>query len=185
MPLDRLLAALVRRQLVKVARVVGRGLEASARLVSNSGSNCLSASFSGSTVLSSSLPVARIGAEDARVAAAEVVQEVALEPADVLDRDVVELAGGAGPDRDDLLLDRERRVLGLLEQLDQPCTTLELGLRCRVQVGAERGERLQLAVLGQVQAQPAGDLLHRLDLRRAADPGDRDADVDGRPDARS
>ena len=32
-------------------------------------------------------------------------------------------------------------------------------------------------------AQPAGDRLHRLGLRRAADPGHRDTDVDGRADA--
>ena len=56
------------------------------------------------------------------------------------------------------------------------------GLRRGVQVGAEGGERLQLAVLRQVQPQRAGDLLHRLDLRGATDAGHRDADVDGRPD---
>ena len=38
---------------------------------------------------------------------------------DVLDRDAVELTGGAGPDRDDLLLDRVRRVLRLLEELGE------------------------------------------------------------------
>src|SRR3712207_7629163 len=48
--------------------------------------------------------------------------------------------------------------------------------------GGERGEGLQLAVLGEVQPQPAGDGLHRLDLGRAADAGHRDADVDGRAD---
>ena len=88
--------------------------------------------------------------------------------------------GGAEPDRDDLTLDRERRVLRLLEQLDQPLTTLELGLRRLVEVGAEGGERLQVAVLGEVEAKPAGDRLHRLDLRVTTDPGHRDTDVDGR-----
>ncbi len=80
------------------------------------------------------------------------------------------------------LLDRERGVLRLLEQLDQAGTALELGLGGLVEVGAEGGERLELAVLGQVQAQAAGDRLHRLGLRRAADAGHRDADVDGRAD---
>ena len=50
-----------------------------------------------------------------------------------------------------------------------------------VEVGAEGGEGLQLAELRQVEPQRAGDRLHRLDLRRPTDPGDRDADVDGRP----
>ena len=92
------------------------------------------------------------------VLAAQVVEQLALEAADVLDRHVVELAGGAGPDRDDLVLDGVRRVLRLLEQLDQAGAALQLGLRRRVQVGAEGGERLQLAVLGEVEPQPAGDL---------------------------
>ena len=97
-------------------------------------------------------------------------------------RDDVELAGGAQPQRDDLALDRERRVLALLEQLDQPLAAVEGGPAGGVQVGGERGEGLELAELGEVQAQPAGDGLHRLDLRRATDAGHRDADVDGRAD---
>src|SRR5699024_1699898 len=43
---------------------------------------------------------------------AQVLEQLALEVADVLDLDVVELARGAGPDGDDLLLHRERRALG-------------------------------------------------------------------------
>src|SRR5439155_26131976 len=42
----------------------------------------------------------------------------------------------------------------------------------------------ELAVLGEVQTQPSGDLLHRLDLGVAAHPGDRDARVDGGPHVR-
>lgn len=86
---------------------------------------------------------------------AQVVQELALEAADLRDRDVVQLAGGAGPDGDDLLLDRERLVLALLEQLDHARTALQLGLGGRVQVGTEAGEGLQLTVLGEVQTQTA------------------------------
>ncbi len=41
-----------------------------------------------------------------------------------------------------------------------------------------------LAVLGEVELEAAGDLLHRLDLRVRPDARDRDADVDGRPHAR-
>ena len=53
-----------------------------------------------------------------------------------------------------------------------------------VEVGGELRERRHLAVLREVEAQRAGDLLHRLDLRVAADAADRDADVDGGADAR-
>ena len=54
---------------------------------------------------------------------------------------------------DYLLLDRHRRVLWLLEQLGQPGTPVELLAGDPVQLGAERGERLQLAELGQVDLQ--------------------------------
>src|SRR5438270_907531 len=81
---------------------------------------------------------------------ADVFEHVALEPADVLDRDVVEVAVGAGPDRNDLLADRERRRRRLLEQLDHAAAARELLLAGLVQVGAEGGEGLQLAVLGEV-----------------------------------
>ena len=53
-----------------------------------------------------------------------------------------------------------------------------------VELGAELRERLELAVLREVEAQAAGDLLHRLRLRVAADAGHRDADVDRRLHAR-
>src|SRR5207248_8773937 len=67
--------------------------------------------------------------EHALLRVADVVEKVALEPADVLHRHVVELAARAGPDRHDLALDGVGRVLRLLEQLDQPGAALELRLR--------------------------------------------------------
>ncbi len=50
-------------------------------------------------------------------------------------------------------LHRVRLVLGLLEQLDQAGTARQLGLGCRVEVGAEGREGLELAELRQVQTQ--------------------------------
>src|SRR5215469_9454904 len=78
-----------------------------------------------------------------------VTQEVGLEPPHVLDRHVVEIALVSYPDGDHLTFDRERAVLRLLEQLDQPGTAIQLGTGCRVQIGGERGECLQVAVLRQ------------------------------------
>src|SRR5690349_20275994 len=91
--------------------------------------------------------------------AAQVVEELPLEAADIADVDRVELAGGAQPDRDHLLLGRVRRVLRLLEQLHQPLTPSQLLLRRGVQVGGEQRERLQRPVLGQVDLQRTGDRL--------------------------
>ena len=72
----------------------------------------------------------------------------------------------------------------LLEQFGQPRAAVQLGPGGGVQVGRERGERLQVAVLGQRQLEAARHLLHRLDLRVTADPGHRAAHVDGGPDTR-
>src|SRR3712207_5677222 len=119
----------------------------------------------------------------AGLVAADVVEELRLEAADVADRDAVEPAGGAQPQRDHLALHRVGLVLALLEQLDQALAAVQGGAARGVEVGREGGERLQLAVLREVQPQAAGDRLHRLDLRRATDPRDRDADVDRRADA--
>src|SRR5688500_19115352 len=92
--------------------------------------------------------------EDAAVVACDVVEELALEATDVRHRHLVQLAGGAQPDRDDLALHRVGLVLALLEQLDQTLAALERGPAGGVEVGGERGEGLELAVLGQVQPQP-------------------------------
>ena len=82
-----------------------------------------------------------------------MLEELGFEALYVFDRNRVEVALGTEEDRDDLLLDRQRAVLRLLEQLDQAGTTLELRLRRGVEVGGEGGERLQLAVLRQVESQ--------------------------------
>jgi hypothetical protein len=66
-------------------------------------------------------------------------------------------------------IDRQRRILALLQNLHQALAAIELRLRRLVEIGAELREGRQFAVLRQVQAQRAGDLLHRLDLRVAAD----------------
>lgn len=56
----------------------------------------------------------------------------------------------------------------------------QLILRGLVQIGTELGEGLQLAERGQVELQRTGNLLHLLDLRRAADSGHGNAYVDCR-----
>src|SRR4029079_15458657 len=59
----------------------------------------------------------------------------------------------------------------------------ELLLRRLVELGPELRERLEGAVLREVDPQGSGDRLHRLDLRVAADAADRDPDVDRRTHA--
>ena len=58
-------------------------------------------------------------------------------------------------------IDVHRLVLRLLEQLDHAVAAVELALRGLVELGAELGERFQLAEGREVEPQAAGDLLHR------------------------
>ncbi len=104
---------------------------------------------------SGSVPFVRISSSRSRVAGAEELEQLGLEPLHVGDRQVVEVAAGAGEDDDDLLLDRHRRVEVLLQQLGEAVAALELGLRHRVELGAEGGERLELTELGEVELERA------------------------------
>ena len=70
-----------------------------------------------------------------------------------LDRHGVEVAVGRREDDRDLLLDRERLILRLLQDLDQPLAAVELLLRRLVEVAAELRERRELAVLREVEPQ--------------------------------
>src|SRR4051794_14766725 len=103
---------------------------------------------------------------------------------DAVDVDAVEVALGRGVDLQDLVLRRERAALLLVERRHQALAAGQRLLGVGVEVGAELGEGLQLAVLREVQPQAPGNPLHRLDLRVAAHARDRDADVDGRAHAR-
>ena len=64
----------------------------------------------------------------------------------------------------------------LFENFDDALAAFDLRLRRRVEVGPELRERRQLAELREVQFDPAGDLFHRLDLRRRTDARHRQAD---------
>src|SRR6185436_6099392 len=122
-------------------------------------------------------------AEQGAVFRAHVAQQAALEAGHGVDRHRVEEAVDAGEDRNDLLLDRHRRILRLLEQLGQARAAVEQALGRGVEVGAELGEGGHFAILGQLQLDRSGDLLHRLGLRGRADAADRETDVDCRADA--
>ena len=73
--------------------------------------------------------------------------------------------------------------MGLLQNFHQPASPGQLSLGGFIQVASELGEGGHLAVLGQIQPQAPGHLLHGLDLGVAADPRNRKTHVDGRADA--
>src|SRR5262249_26419589 len=122
--------------------------------------------------------------ENLRALALQELMEPLLEVTNHLHPKGVQMAASSGVDGGHLQLDIHGGELVLLQELDQPPPAGELGLRGLVEIRAELRESGEVSVLGQVQTQGAGDLLHGLDLGVAADARDRDADVDGWPDAR-
>ena len=108
---------------------------------------------------------------------------LAVELGDAVGVDAVQVAVGRGVEHRDLVLDRHRLALALVERLHEPLAAGQRALRVRVEVGAELRERLEVAVLGELDLELAGHLLHRRDLRVAAHARHRDADVDGRAHA--
>src|SRR5690606_10683067 len=91
---------------------------------------------------------------------------------------------GRRVDDEHLALERERRILTLLEELGQTGAAVQRTLRGGVEVRTELREGRQFAVLGEREAQRTGDRLHRLGLGGAAHAAHRITDVDGRADTR-
>ena len=120
------------------------------------------------------------GLDDLRLGSVDEVEELAAEADDVGHRDVVEVAMSTCVDGHSLIHDGHRHVTTLLQQLGHVGAAVQLILGRLVQVAAELRERLQLAIGREIEAQRAGNLLHGLDLRGAADARHRDADVDRR-----
>ena len=85
----------------------------------------------------------------------------------LINRHLVQIPSRSRIDDHHLSSKGNRMVLGLFEDLVEPHTPIKLLLSRGVQVGAELGERRQIAELGHIQLQPPGDLLHRLPLRIA------------------
>src|SRR6478672_725233 len=150
------------------ADLAGLGLVAQRDLVLAAGLELVLERLDGVLEAGAGLVLELLGLADrgqqAGLLAAQVVEELTLEPPHVLHRDRVELTGGTRPDRDDLLLDRVRVRLPLLEQLDEAGALGELGTRGRVEVRGEHREGLHRAELREVELQATRDLLHGLDL---------------------
>src|SRR3712207_3605990 len=97
-------------------------------------------------VVVESLGLAKL-AENVRMVVPEMAEQSAFETGDGVDRHVVEEAVHARIDGDDLLLDRHRVELRLLEQLGEARAAVEEALSRGVEVGAELGEGRHLAIL--------------------------------------
>mmetsp|Transcript_583 Transcript_583/g.947 ORF Transcript_583/g.947 Transcript_583/m.947 type:complete len:334 (-) Transcript_583:939-1940(-) len=105
-----------------------------------------------------------------------------LERGDVAGGDLIEETSVGGVQDADLLLDGHGHVLLLLEDLDELLTSSELLLGGGIKIGAELGESGDLTVLGELELQGTGDLLHGLNLGGGADTGHGETDIDGGAD---
>ena len=76
------------------------------------------------------------------ISAVHVLEQLLLEDADEFDRNIEQLARNDGKDDDDLLLDRNRAVLRLLEDFYDALALCKTLFRIGVKVGAELRERL-------------------------------------------
>jgi len=92
---------------------------------------------------------------------------------------LVEEATDTGIEDADLLLSGDGNVLLLLEELSELLTSVEEMLGGSVEIRAELGEGGDLSVLGKLQLERTGDLLHGLDLGCGTDTGHRQTDVNG------
>ena len=106
-------------------------------------------------------------------------QVVALELGDVLGLDLVEVASDTSEENASLLLDGHGHVLLLLEELSELLTSVKELLGGSIEIRAELGEGSDLSVLGQLELEGTGELLHGLDLCGRADTGHGETDVDG------
>ena len=87
----------------------------------------------------------------------------------LFDLHAIEEPVGRGVDDDDLLLDRSRLILRLLQDFHQSSAAIEL-IQCGlVQIAAELSEGRQLPELRKIETKRSRNLPHRLDLRRSTD----------------
>ena len=76
----------------------------------------------------------------------------------LLHRQIVQEAVGAGVDDQDLLLDRQRRILARFRISTRRLPRFSCAVRRLVEIRAELRERRQRAILRQIQTQAAGHL---------------------------
>src|SRR5204863_4949648 len=97
------------------------------------------------------------GRQQFGVTAPNRLDQLSLEAADIADSEVVDETLRAGEDRNDLIFDGHGLVVALFEQLDQPPAAVDELLAGSVELGTESGECFELAEVGELQLEAAGD----------------------------
>jgi len=114
--------------------------------------------------------------EQLALARRQELRQAGLELFDPLHGHMVYVAILGCPKHRYLDLDRDRVVLGLLEDFHDALAAVDLRLRFGIEFRAELCERRQFSKLREFPLELSGDLLHGLELCRGANAGDGDAD---------
>ena len=109
-----------------------------------------------------------------------VLVQVTLKVADLFKRNVLKIVVDYGIDDYDLIFNSYRRVLSLLQYLNDTLALCKTFLCILIKILAELREALQLSELRIFELQSTGYLLHSLYLSVTADTGYRDTGVNRR-----
>ena len=122
------------------------------------------------------------GGNDSGVLGAQVGQVHFFELGDVGGGQLVEVSTDTSVQDAYLLGSGHGHELVLLEELGELLTTVELLLGGNIEIGSKLGEGSDLTVLGKLELEGTGDLLHGLDLGGGTDTRDGETDVNGGAD---
>jgi hypothetical protein len=122
------------------------------------------------------------GGNDAGVLGAQVGEVTLLELGDVGGGQLVEVSADTSVEDAHLLGGGHGHELVLLEELGELLATVELLLGGNIEIGSKLGEGGDLTVLGKLELERTGNLLHGLDLGGGTDTRDGKTDVNGGAD---
>src|SRR5580692_13184727 len=102
--------------------------------------------------------------EQLSLARTQILSQLILEFLDPICWHIIHIAVLSRPNHSYLNLDRNRAVLGLLEDLDNALAAVDLRLRLGIKFRAELGEGCQFAELSEVTLELSSNLFHGLKL---------------------
>lgn len=117
------------------------------------------------------------------VLGSEVGEDHLFEFADLSSEELIEVSVNTTEEDADLLGNGHGDELVLLEELGELLSSVELLLGSGIKIGTELSEGGDFSVLGKLELERTGDLLHGLNLGGGSDSGDGETDVNGGSDS--
>ena len=112
----------------------------------------------------------------------ESLKETLLELLDLGGLDLIKVSTDTAEKNASLLFNGHGHILLLLEELSELLTTVKKLLGGSIKIGTELSEGSDLTILGKLELQGTGELLHGLNLGSRSDTGDGKTDVNGGAD---